>query len=246
MYFRLHLPLNLSTIRSSFSLVFYFGADQSFRCGLYCSFSSGAYSSFRTYTTLWTAFDTLRRDFLGDTQSTRGIPLHSLCHEPAPAVRKKSIDVICDFAHQSMRRGRPWHAPQAQVVGMTTQGEGNDTAELRETAFRVFAGCPSLVMDLQTNVAIHTIFQQGLLDRCSIEVCLTGGGTISRAGPHGRQIRPRWPPYNLRAPSHKLLRNTGFSSVILSEYIRPTNYMQLTITQTNESLDLITGRLSLF
>jgi hypothetical protein len=41
----------------------------------------------------------------------------------------------------------------------------------RESAFRIFAGCPNLVMDLQTD-AVLRVLQEGLQDRQSIEVCL--------------------------------------------------------------------------
>ncbi|KAF6749808.1 armadillo-type protein [Ephemerocybe angulata] len=93
--------------------------------------------------------------------------LHSLSHEPSPSVRKKSVDTICDVAKQGMVRGRPWHALQAQTFTMTQQGAGG--AGLRESAYRVFAGCPNLVMDLQTD-AVLQVFQKGLQDNESIEV----------------------------------------------------------------------------
>jgi importin-5 len=85
--------------------------------------------------------------------------LHSLSHEPARAVRYKSVDTICDLANNSMSRGRPWHALQAQVFSMTQ----NTDPGLREGAYRVFAGCPNLVTDLQTD-AVLSVFQKGLQD----------------------------------------------------------------------------------
>ena len=68
-------------------------------------------------------------------------------------------------------RGRPWHALQAQVFSMTqatgvtngVKGEG-----LRESAYRVFAGCPNLVMDLQTD-AVLGVLGKGLRDEQSID-----------------------------------------------------------------------------
>ena len=100
-----------------------------------------------------------------------GYLLHSLSGEPAPAVRKKSIDLMCDFANEGVTRGRKWHALQTSVVSMTqVKGAGKDSAELKVTAFKVFAGCPSLAIDLKPNT-VSDIFQQGLQDSYSIEVC---------------------------------------------------------------------------
>lgn len=98
--------------------------------------------------------------------------LHSLSHEPAASVRRKTVDTISDVANQGMMRGRPWHALQAQVFSMTqatgvangVKGEG-----LRESAYRVFAGCPNLVMDLQTD-AVLGVLGKGLRDEQSIDV----------------------------------------------------------------------------
>ncbi|KAH7883434.1 ARM repeat-containing protein [Phlebopus sp. FC_14] len=93
--------------------------------------------------------------------------LHSLSHEPLDSVRRKSVDTICDLANNSMSRGRPWHALQAQTFTMTQAGQ----AGFRECAFRVFSGCPNLVMDLQTD-AVLSVFQRGLQDSQSIDVRL--------------------------------------------------------------------------
>lgn len=101
--------------------------------------------------------------------------LHSLSHEPSPSTRRKSVDTICDVAKQAMARGRPWHALQAQtfsmtqVVGNAADGTGVSGRGMRESAYRVFAGCPNLVMDLQTD-AVLQVFQKGLQDSESIEV----------------------------------------------------------------------------
>ncbi len=69
-------------------------------------------------------------------------------------------------------RGRPWHALQAQAFSMThfqTSERGEVAVGLRETAYRVFAGCSNLVMDLQVD-SVLSVFQRGLQDQESIEV----------------------------------------------------------------------------
>jgi hypothetical protein len=53
---------------------------------------------------------------------------------------------------------------QAQGDGSGAGGVG-----LRESAYRVFTGCPNLVMDLQMD-AVLAVFQRWLQDRYSIEV----------------------------------------------------------------------------
>ncbi|KAG1751985.1 hypothetical protein EDD22DRAFT_972561 [Suillus occidentalis] len=50
---------------------------------------------------------------------------------------------------------------------MTQTGE----AGFRECAYRLFSGCPNLVMDLQTD-AVLTVFRKGLQDSQSVEVRL--------------------------------------------------------------------------
>ncbi|KAJ7666061.1 armadillo-type protein [Mycena polygramma] len=105
--------------------------------------------------------------------------LHSLQHESSPLVRRKTVDTVCDLAGEGMRRGRPWHALQALAFNMTQAGQpgANETLStqtvapesLRESAYRVFAGCPNLVMDLQTD-AVLGVFQRGLQDVESIDV----------------------------------------------------------------------------
>ena len=42
-------------------------------------------------------------------------------------------------------------------------------AGFRECAFRVFSGCPNLVIDLQTD-AVLSVFQKGLQDTRSVDV----------------------------------------------------------------------------
>ncbi|KAL7277457.1 hypothetical protein ACG7TL_008378 [Trametes sanguinea] len=93
------------------------------------------------------------------------ILLHSLLHEPAPVVRHKSVDTVTDLSNYAMKRGRPWHALQSQSFAMADSPD----VHTREAAFRVFAGCPNLIMDLQTD-AIISILQKGLQDQQSTEV----------------------------------------------------------------------------
>ncbi|KAL4079008.1 armadillo-type protein [Scleroderma citrinum] len=93
--------------------------------------------------------------------------LHSLSHEPSDSVRRKTVDTVCDLANTAMNRGRPWHALQAQAFNMTQA----DVPGFRECAFRVFSGCPNLVMDLQTE-AVLSVFQKGLQDTQSVDVRL--------------------------------------------------------------------------
>ncbi|KAF8952312.1 armadillo-type protein [Flammula alnicola] len=101
--------------------------------------------------------------------------LFSLSHETSSNVRRKTVDTICDLANQGMMRGRPWHALQAQAFAMThsnpsQQSEQSAPAVLqRESAHRIFAGCPNLVMDLQID-AVLGVFQRGLKDQENIEV----------------------------------------------------------------------------
>ena len=100
--------------------------------------------------------------------------LFSLSHEVSPHVRRKIVDTVCDLSNQGMVRGRPWHALQAQAFSMIqSQGPASAMMDggvgLRESAFRVFAGCPNLVMDLQTD-AVLAVLVRGLQDQYSIEV----------------------------------------------------------------------------
>ncbi|KAK7012698.1 armadillo-type protein [Favolaschia claudopus] len=105
--------------------------------------------------------------------------LHSLQHESSNLVRRKTVDTVCDLAGEGMRRGRPWHALQALAFNMTQAGQPGASGtlstqtvaaeNLRESAYRVFAGCPNLVMDLQTD-AVLGVFQRGLQDTQSIDV----------------------------------------------------------------------------
>ena len=51
-----------------------------------------------------------------------------------------------------------------------TEG-GVGSAGQRESVHRIFAGCPNLVMDSQID-AVLGVFQRGLEDQESIEVCI--------------------------------------------------------------------------
>lgn len=93
--------------------------------------------------------------------------LHSLLREPAPVVRRKAVDTICDLANNSMARGRPWHALQAQSFSMAE----SEDATSREAAYRVFSGSPNLIIDLQTESVI-AVLQKGLQDPQNIDVRL--------------------------------------------------------------------------
>jgi importin-5 len=96
------------------------------------------------------------------------ILLHSLLHEQIDSVRRKAVDTICDLANNSMGRGRPWHALQAQSFAMCKSADPST----RECAFRIFSGSPNLIMDLQTD-AVLRVLQEGLQDRQSVEVRLS-------------------------------------------------------------------------
>ena len=111
-----------------------------------------------------TLYDRLSSQTL--TQIER-VLLHALSHEPADVVRRKAVDTVADLANQSMRRGRPWHALQAQAFAMAQGGDAGS----RDVAFRLFAGCPNLVMDLQTD-AVLGVLKKGLQDPESVSVSL--------------------------------------------------------------------------
>ena len=62
---------------------------------------------------------------------------------------------------------------QAQTFGMThAQGTDRvDSAGQRESVYRIFMGCPNMVMDLQID-AVLGVFQRRLQDQESIKVGL--------------------------------------------------------------------------
>ena len=108
-------------------------------------------------------------DHLGSQaiETLQRILLHSLQHEPAAVVRRKTVDTVTDLSNNAMKRGHPWPALQPQVFAMS---DSHDVLS-REAAFRVFAGCPNLIIDLQTD-AVVAILQKGLQDPQSTEVSL--------------------------------------------------------------------------
>jgi hypothetical protein len=91
--------------------------------------------------------------------------LHAVSHEPAGVVRRKAVDTVVDLAARAAERGRPWHALQVQAFALAQAAEPG----ARESAFAIFAGSPSLVLDLQTNGVLE-LLQKGLQDQGSIEV----------------------------------------------------------------------------
>ena len=98
-------------------------------------------------------------------ETLQRILLHSLLHEPAAVVRRKTVDTVTDLSTNAMKRGYPWHALRAQVYSMA---DSTDVLT-REAAYRVFAGSPHLIMDLNTD-AIVGILQKGLQDPQSADV----------------------------------------------------------------------------
>ena len=76
-------------------------------------------------------------DHLGSQaiETLHRILLHSLLHEPAPVVRRKTVDTVTDLSNNAMKRGHPWPALQPQVFAMS---DSHDVLS-REAAFRVFA-----------------------------------------------------------------------------------------------------------
>jgi hypothetical protein len=126
------------------------------------------------------------------------ILLHSLFNEQIDSVRRKAVDTICDLANNSMGRGRPWHALQAQSFAMCKSADPS----ARECAFRIFSGSPNLVMDLQTD-AVLRVLQEGLQDRQSIEVCLPASRIplIQSGLSYRRSAMPLFaPPYPTSPP----------------------------------------------
>jgi len=65
-----------------------------------------------------------------------------------------------------MARGRPWHALQSKAFSMSQtvgNGQGEKGELTRASAYRVFAGVPNLVMDLQTT-GVLDVLKRGLED----------------------------------------------------------------------------------
>ena len=111
-------------------------------------------------------YDVLSAQSLGTIER---LLLHSLAHEPSTNVRHKAVDTVADLANNSMSRGRPWHALQRQAFAMAE----DQNPALRESAHRVFAGSPNLIMDLQPDTVVR-LLQKGLEDPGNIEVRVPG------------------------------------------------------------------------
>jgi hypothetical protein len=94
--------------------------------------------------------------------------LHSLLHELVDSVRRVAIDIICDLTNNSLGRGRPLRALQAQSSAMCKNAEPS----ARKCTSRIFSGYPNLVMGLQTD-AVLRVFQEGLQVRQRVEVRLS-------------------------------------------------------------------------
>ena len=106
-------------------------------------------------------------DHLGSQaiETLHRILLHSLLHEPASVVRRKTVDTVTDLSNNASKRGYPWNALRSQVFAMA---DSTDVLT-RESAFRVFAGCPNLIMDLHVEATVN-LLQKGLQDPQSTEV----------------------------------------------------------------------------
>ncbi|KAI0821251.1 ARM repeat-containing protein [Irpex lacteus] len=101
-----------------------------------------------------------------DTLSTiERLLLRSLLHETSAVVKRRAVDTVADLANNSMSRGRPWHALQQQAFSMAQ----SEDATNRESAYRVFAGSPNLIIDLQPQTVL-AILEKGLQDPHSVEV----------------------------------------------------------------------------
>jgi importin-5 len=94
--------------------------------------------------------------------------LHAIAHERTGVVRRKAADTVIDVANRAAERGRPWHALQVQAFAMVA---AQDDPGARESAFAIFAGCPILILDLQTETVLQ-LLQKGLQDPSSLDVCL--------------------------------------------------------------------------
>ncbi|KAJ3859024.1 armadillo-type protein [Lentinula novae-zelandiae] len=148
--------------------------------------------------------------------------LHSLSHEPVASVRRKTVDTISDVANQGMLRGRPWHALQAQVFSMTqatsatngVAGEG-----LRESAYRVFAGCPNLVMDLQTDAVLGVRYA----------ALLASVAYLSHADSHqlAQSLSLMYPILDTLPPlAHSINQPSGSATLTSAEDKTPTAHLQ--------------------
>ncbi|KAI0090866.1 ARM repeat-containing protein [Irpex rosettiformis] len=101
-----------------------------------------------------------------DTLSTiERLLLRSLLNESSAVVKRRAVDTVADLANNSMSRGRPWHALQQQAFSMAQSEDPSN----RESAYRVFAGSPNLIIDLQPQTVL-AILEKGLQDPQSVEI----------------------------------------------------------------------------
>lgn len=81
------------------------------------------------------------------------------------SVRNKIVDTICDIAIGSMERGRPW--PELQSAAF--ECSQSPAHPLRQSAFKIFANVPQLILDQEISVAVN-VLERGLQDPESVEV----------------------------------------------------------------------------
>jgi importin-5 len=91
--------------------------------------------------------------------------LRCLREESVDSVRKKVADTITDLALGSMERGRPWPELQSTTFECTQ----SPTIGHRESAFRILASVPHLVLDQDVSVVLR-VLQGGLKDMHSVDV----------------------------------------------------------------------------
>ncbi|KAF8333461.1 armadillo-type protein [Cantharellus anzutake] len=91
--------------------------------------------------------------------------LRCLRQEQNDSVRKKVADTITDLAIGSMERGRPWPELQSTVFDCTQ----SHTIGHRESAYRILASVPNLILDQDVNVVLQ-VLEGGLKDTQSIDV----------------------------------------------------------------------------
>ena len=84
-------------------------------------------------------------------ETLQRVLLHLLQHKPAAVVRRKTVDTGTDLSNNAMKRSHPWPALQPQVFAMS---DSHDVLS-REAAFRVFAGCPNFIIDLNTDGVVR-------------------------------------------------------------------------------------------
>lgn len=91
--------------------------------------------------------------------------LRSLREESQDSVRKQVADAITDMASGSMSRGRPWPELQSVTFECTQSGVNGH----RESAFRILASVPELVLDQDVSVVLR-VLEGGLQDAQSVDV----------------------------------------------------------------------------